>query len=99
MQEIIAPVDRALLVQELNDSVFVRPTNNGGNQLFIVDCHNAPNTLREIGRLRELSFRQAGGGTGKDCDLDEFDYGDSAYKQLIVWHPEEQEIIGGYRYI
>lgn len=99
MQEIIAPVDRALLEQELNDSVFVRPTNNGGNKLYIVDCHNAPNTLREIGRLRELSFRQAGGGTGKDCDLDEFDYGDSAYKQLIVWHPEDQEIIGGYRFI
>lgn len=99
MQEIIAPIDRGLLESELNDSVFVRPTNNSGNKLYIVDCHNAPNVLREIGRLRELSFRMAGGGTGKDCDLDEFDYGNSAYKQLIVWQPDDKEIIGGYRYI
>lgn len=99
MQDIIEPIDRELIEKELNDKVYVRPTNNGGNKLFIVDCHNAPQTLREIGRLRELSFRQAGGGTGKDCDLDEFDYGNSAYKQLIVWHPEDKEIIGGYRFI
>lgn len=99
MQDIIAPIDRKLLEAELNDKVFVRPTNNGNNQLYIIDCHDAPNTLREIGRLRELSFRTAGGGTGKDCDLDEFDFGPSAYKQLIVWQPDDKEIIGGYRYI
>lgn len=99
MQDIIAPIDPAILESELNDRVFVRPTNNGGNKLYIVDCHNAPNVLKEIGRLRELSFRTAGGGTGKDCDLDEFDFGPSAYKQLIVWEPNNKEIIGGYRYI
>lgn len=99
MQDIIAPIDTAILESELNDRVFVRPTNNGGNRLYIVDCHNAPNVLKEIGRLRELSFRAAGGGTGKDCDLDEFDFGSRAYKQLIVWEPNNKEIIGGYRYI
>lgn len=99
MQDIIAPIDPAILESELNDRVFVRPTNNGGNKLYIVDCHNAPNVLKEIGRLRELSFRDAGGGTGKDCDLDEFDFGPSAYKQLIVWEPNNKEIIGGYRFI
>jgi hypothetical protein len=99
MQEIIEPIDRHLLETELNENVFVRPTNNSGNQLYIVDCHNAPNVLKEIGRLRELSFRLAGGGTGKDCDLDEFDFGPTAYKQLIVWQPEDKEIIGGYRFI
>jgi hypothetical protein len=99
MQEIIAPIDKNILEQELTKDLYIRPTNNGGNQLFVVDCHTAPNVLREIGRLREESFRAAGGGTGKDCDLDEFDYGQSAYKQLIVWHPEDKEIIGGYRYI
>jgi hypothetical protein len=99
MQEIIAPIDRDLLESELSEQVFIRPTNNGGNKLYIVDCHNAPNVLKEIGRLREVSFRDAGGGTGKDCDLDEFDTGPRAYKQLIVWHPENKEIIGGYRYI
>lgn len=99
MQQIIEPIDRELLERELNEKVFVRPTNNGHNSLYIINCHNAPNVLREIGRLRELSFRTAGGGTGKDCDLDEFDYGPSAYQQLIVWQPEDREIIGGYRYI
>src|SRR5690606_2959667 len=82
MQEIIEPIDRDLIEQELTDKLFIRPTNNGGNQLYIINCHNAPNTLKEIGRLRELSFRTAGGGTGKDCDLDEFDFGKSAYQQL-----------------
>ena len=99
MQEIIAPIDRDLLEKELNEHVFVRPTNNGNNQLYIVNCHNAPNVLREIGRLRELSFRTAGGGTGKDCDLDEFDFGPSAYQHLIVCQPQDKEIIGVYRYI
>lgn len=99
MQEIISPIDKNILIKELSPQAFIRPTNNGGNSLYIVDCHTAPNVLREIGRLREESFRAAGGGTGKDCDLDEFDYGDCAYKQLIVWQPEDQEIIGGYRFI
>lgn len=54
--------------------------------------------MQEIGRLRELSFRKAGGGTGKSVDIDEFDTGDFSYWQLIVWNPEEQEIVGGYRF-
>ncbi len=99
MQEIIAPISKEILEKELNANTFIRPTNNGNNELYIVDCHTAPNVLKEIGRLRELSFREAGGGTGKDCDLDEFDFGTSAYKQLIVWQPQDKEIIGGYRYI
>ena len=98
-EAIIDPIDRRLLEAELNQSVFIRPTNFSGNELYIVNCHNAPNMLKEIGRLRELSFREAGGGTGKSCDLDEFDFGPSAYQQLIVWQPEDKEIIGGYRFI
>ncbi len=98
-EAIIDPIDRLLLEAELNQSVFIRPTNFSGNELYIVNCHNAPNVLKEIGRLRELSFREAGGGTGKSCDLDEFDFGPSAYQQLIVWQPEDKEIIGGYRFI
>jgi len=98
-EDIIDPIDRRLLEAELNQSVFIRPTNFSGNELYIVNCHNAPNVLKEIGRLRELSFREAGGGTGKSCDLDEFDFGPSAYQQLIVWQPEDKEIIGGYRFI
>jgi hypothetical protein len=55
--------------------------------------------MREIGRLREITFRLAGGGTGKELDIDEYDTADVPYKQLIVWDPQEQDILGGYRFI
>ena len=98
-QEIIKPIDKALLRSELTPERQLRMTNKSHNEIYIVDAHNAPNVLREIGRLREIVFREAGGGTGKALDLDEFDTMDNCYKQLIVWNPEEEEIIGGYRYI
>jgi len=99
MKPLIEPVAMSLLHSELNDITFLRSTNNGSNQIYDVNVHNAPNTLREIGRLRELTFREAGGGTGLDCDLDEFDTCKSCYNQLVVWNPDENEIVGGYRYI
>lgn len=99
MEKIIEPIDRAVLLQELNKDRFLRTTRKGGNEIYSVNIHNAPNVLMEIGRLREITFRQAGGGTGKSYDLDEFDTSDHCYQQLIVWSPEDQEIIGGYRYI
>lgn len=98
-QEIIKPVDKALLKGELTPERQLRMTNKSNNEIYIVDIHNAPNVVREIGRLREIVFREAGGGTGKPLDLDDFDTKDNCYKQLIVWNPEEEEIIGGYRYI
>jgi len=99
MKPLIEPVAMSLLHSELNDITFLRSTNNGSNQIYDVNVHNAPNTLREIGRLRELTFREAGGGTGLDCDLDELDTCKSCYNQLVVWNPDENEIVGGYRYI
>jgi hypothetical protein len=98
-EEIIAPVGKDLLLKELTTERFLRSTNNGGNHIYSVNAHNAPNVLREIGRLREITFRDAGGGTGLDCDLDHFDTGAVCYEQLIVWSPEDEEIMGGYRYI
>ncbi len=98
-QEIIKPIDKALLKSELTPERQLRMTNKSHNEIYIIDAHNAPNVLREIGRLREMAFREAGGGTGKALDLDEFDTMDNCYKQLIVWNPEEEEIIGGYSYI
>ena len=98
-QEIIKPVDKELLKQELTPERQLRMTNKSHNEIYIVDVHNAPNVLQEIGRLREIVFREAGGGTGKPVDLDEFDTCENCYKQLIVWNPEEEEIIGGYRYL
>ena len=98
MENIITPVDRDLIEKELTKDKFVRNTNNAGNQLFIVNYHNSPNILTEIGRLRELTFRTAGGGTGKATDIDKFDISEDPYKQLIVWDPQRKEILGGYRF-
>ncbi len=100
MQEIIDAVDRTLLELELTPERFVKPTNSGNNEIYIVSYHNAPHVTREIGRLREITFRDAGGGTGLDCDLDEFDTDEeNPFHQLLVWDPREKEIVGGYRFI
>lgn len=92
------PVDRALLEKELTPERFIKKTNKGDNDIYIVNYHNAPNVLKEIGRLRELSFSQAGGGTGKDIDLDDFDTSKNCYEQLIVYDREDREIVSGYRF-
>lgn len=98
-QKIINPVPTELIERELTEERFLRDTNKGGNKIYIVDAHNSPNVMREIGRLREIAFRLAGGGTGKDCDIDEFDTMTPACQQLLVWDPNEKQILGGYRYI
>ncbi len=100
MEQIINPVERALIVSELTHDKLLRKSRKGDNEIYVVNIHNAPNTLREIGRLRELTFRASGGGTDKALDLDTFDIDEEyAYEQLIVWDPSVKEIIGGYRYI
>ncbi len=99
MEQIIPPVSRALLKAELTPERKLRTTNKSDNDIYIVTWKQAPNVLREIGRLREIAFRAAGGGTGKSLDLDEFDTGEHAYYQLIVWNPESEEILGGYRFL
>ena len=96
---IIDPVPVELLKSELTPERQLRMTNKSHNEIYIITAHNAPNVMREIGRLREIAFRDAGGGTGKECDIDEFDTCENCYKQLIVWNPEANEIIGGYRYL
>ena len=97
--DIIPPVDISLIEAELTPERFLRATNRAGNHIYVVDAFNSPNVMREIGRLREISFRSGGGGTGKDCDIDEFDLMDPPCRQLLVWNPEASEIIGAYRYI
>lgn len=99
MQKIIDRIDRNLILAELTEDKLLRHTNKGDNDIYVVDAFNAPNTMREIGRLREIAFRDAGGGTGKDCDIDEFDTMPTPCRQMIVWNPQQQEIIGGYRFI
>lgn len=99
MEKIIEAVDTQLLEQELTKEKFVRKTNFGNNEIYIFSHHDSPNLMDEIGRLREITFRAAGGGTGKSKDIDSYDLADKPYKQLIVWSPEEKEILGGYRFI
>lgn len=98
-QEIIAPISKELLKSELTPDKQLRMTNKSNNEIYVITHHNAPNVMLEIGRLREIAFREAGGGTGKPADIDEFDTCENCYKQLIVWNPEAEEIIGGYRYL
>ena len=99
MEPIIQPLDKAILESELTPGKFVRATNNGANLIYIITHHDSPNVMQEIGRLREITFRAAGGGTGHSLDIDDFDIATAPYKQLIVWNPEEKEIVGGYRFI
>lgn len=99
MQAIKQPIKRSKLISELIPERFIRDTNNGKNKIYVFTSNDSPNLMTEIGRLRELTFRAAGGGTGKEIDIDEFDLGEVPYKQLIVWNPEDEQIIGGYRYI
>jgi hypothetical protein len=99
MEPIIPAVDPSLLEQELTDHNFVRNTNNGHNKIYVFTAHDSPALMRELGRLREITFRDAGGGTGKGVDIDQFDTADQPFHQLILWDPQDREIIGGYRYI
>lgn len=100
MEPVIQPVDRDLIIKELTKEKFIRITRKGRNHLYEVTAQDSPNVMQEIGRLREISFRLGGGGTGKSVDIDEFDLDPyEPYRQLIVWDPHDREIIGGYRYI
>jgi hypothetical protein len=99
MQQIIEPVNKELIKSELTSEKLLRKTNKSGNEIYIISAQDAPHTLKEIGRLREIAFRFYGGGTGLPCDLDEFDTMQNAYRQLIVWDPQSYEILGGYRFL
>ncbi|MGE5448692.1 MAG: GNAT family N-acetyltransferase [Bacteroidales bacterium] len=99
MKDIIAPVPKERLVAELTPDKLMRKTNKGDNEIYIITHQDSPNVMLEIGRVRELTFRDAGGGMGEEVDIDPYDVCDHPYKQLIVWDPQAKEIIGGYRYI
>ena len=100
MKDIIPPIPVEAILDELTKDKFFRKTNNAGNEIYIVSAHDSPNIMREIGRLREISFRDSGGGTGLDCDIDDFDTREEHYFfQLIVWNPNDRAIVGGYRFL
>lgn len=99
MQDIINPIDRALLKSELTKDKMLRRTNKSNNEIYIITAHDAPHVMQEIGRLREIAFRYYGGGTGCPVDIDEFDTMENAYRQLVVWSPDDEQILGGYRFL
>lgn len=99
MKTIIPKVERQLLDQELTSDKFLSDTNNGGNEIYVFTAHDSPYLMREVGRLREITFRDAGGGTGFELDVDKYDEFEKPFQQLIVWNPTDKEIVGGYRFI
>ena len=99
MEPIIAPVSVEIIKSELTPAKKLRDTNKSHNEIYVITHHDSPNVMREIGRLREEAFRDSGGGSGLSMDIDEFDTMENPYKQLIVWDPEEEKILGGYRFI
>lgn len=99
MKEIVAPVTKEEIIAELTPDKLLRKTNKGGNEIYVTTARESPAVMRELGRLREITFREAGGGTGKETDIDNYDTQEKPYKQLFVWDPDAQEILGGYRYM
>lgn len=99
MEKIIDPVDKSLIKNELTVGKRIRTTNKANNEIYIFTAHDSPNLMREVGRLREIAFRHYGGGTGLEADIDKYDLMEHPYHQLIVWDPEKEDILGGYRFI
>ncbi len=99
MEEIIEPVSKELIKSELTVQKRVRTTNKANNEIYVFTAHDSPNLMKEVGRLREIAFRYYGGGTGLEADIDKYDLMEIPYRQLIVWDPENEEILGGYRFI
>lgn len=99
MKPVVDQLPKSQIMAELTKEKLLRKTNNGNNEVYVFNYHNSPSLMHEVGRIREITFRHAGGGTGKDLDIDDFDTDPvSPQQQLIVWDPENQEIIGGYRF-
>lgn len=98
IQKINDQVDVALIKQELTHDKLLRKTSNANNELYICTAHTAPNVMQEIGRLREIAFRDSGDGTGGITDIDYYDTMDNPYRQLVIWNPHAEEIVGGCRF-
>ncbi|MCE3007483.1 MAG: lysophospholipid acyltransferase family protein [Bacteroidetes bacterium] len=94
LQPVAPPVDTAILRDELARMPECVISTHRNLDVVIFDADQAPGLLMEVGRLRELTFRSVGEGTGKAIDLDKHDY---YYHHLIVWDREAGKIVGGYR--
>ncbi len=92
--EIIAPVETALIENEIEGISEFRTLSYDNFDCYVVSSSYIPSILREIGRLREVTFREVGEGTNKSIDLDEYDL---YYNHLILWDREAKKIAGAYR--
>lgn len=90
---------RRYLLDELSPDKLLGETHHANNLIYVVDAFDSPAVMTEIGRLREVAFRRAGGGTGRRVDIDSGDLAPNGYRQMVVWNPYERQIVGGYRFI
>jgi putative hemolysin len=96
LQEPVAPPERAeVLTEELRKLPEDRWLATSGElSVCLAKAQETPHLLQEVGRLREVTFRQVGEGTGKARDLDRFD---DYYWHLLLWNKKKRELVGGYR--
>ncbi|MEI6774482.1 MAG: GNAT family N-acetyltransferase [bacterium] len=94
MQDIIPPVEKNLIIHELSQKGPAKITKRLGHEIHLISAIDCPYTMHELGRLQEITFRYAKGGTGNSVDIDEYDY---LFRHLLVWNPIDQDIVGGYR--
>ncbi len=92
-KNIIHPIPRKFIKRELINSELIGETSDR-KKIYLCEYSKAPNTLNEIARLREVTFRKVGEGTGNKLDIDRFD---KIYKHIVVWDDNDLEIVGAYR--
>jgi putative hemolysin len=97
--KVSAPLVEPVPAGLLQDDVDALPAHqlildDGDHAVYVAESEQIPKLLREIGRLRELSFREVGEGTGRELDLDVFD---ETYLHLFIWQKERRELVGAYR--
>ena len=99
MEKIIEAYSKEIIKEELKKTRLLKESRYGNQNIYEFNYKDSEILMNEVGRLREITFRHAGGGTGKSVDIDYYDTCEKPFSQLIIWSNSEEEIIGGYRYI
>lgn len=92
-KSIIKPIDRKILKLQLKEAPLLGITNDG-KKIFILTYNGFPEVIREVARLREITFRGVGEGTGNRLDMDLYD---KLYRHIVLWDEENLEVVGAYR--
>lgn len=93
-EEIAKATDKSIIENEIKNIQNQKIVNQQNFEIYYAEASSIPNIINEIGRLREITFRQVGEGTNKALDLDEYDL---YYNHLFLWDSEEKQIAGAYR--